>query len=95
MLLFYTRRLLPPLPLAAFVPTSLPEEGLRKCLPYTEQHRHNICVGAFLLSIPKDDFFLFEGGFHIDDALVGGTAETKRDVLERLHKRTIHKDIYH
>ena len=51
------------------------------------------CVGAFLLFVPKDDFFLFESCFHIDDALVGGTAKAQGDILECFYVSSVYQNV--
>ena len=46
-----------------------------------------------ILFIPKDDFALLESRLHIDDALIGGTAETQGNILEGLDVSSVYQNV--
>ena len=58
-----------------------------------ENESGNPIRSLFLLVVPKDDFFLLERCFHIDDALVGRSAETQGDILERFDVSSVYQNV--
>ena len=43
--------------------------------------------------IPKGDFFVLKGCFHIDEALVGGAAEAQGNIFERFDVSAVNQNV--
>ena len=47
----------------------------------------------YLLFIPKDDFFVLKGCFHIDEALVRRATEAQRNIFERFDISAVNQNV--